>query len=213
VNAPPHVEARWAQRDARLAELSFATYGDYLKSSCWARTKRRFRASQMPQECICGDDEVHLHHMTYERLGAESLSDLIALCRRCHEMVHELERRGVIGLGLEGLTLDEERAALGRAFLAQEVKRLERERAAALRETQAQVVALPFAVRVVRAAKAAEANRRDPRREVWFIGRLAHKQRFDPNPSREKFLTTRLRVLEEKAYGWDGWAAELSEAA
>jgi 5-methylcytosine-specific restriction endonuclease McrA len=31
---------------------------------------------------------VEVHHLTYERLGEERLTDLVALCRSCHEREH-----------------------------------------------------------------------------------------------------------------------------
>lgn len=96
----------------RLAQMGFAarairitSYSDYLKSPHWREVKRSF------QDCYCcGDpEEVHLHHKTYERLGEERLDDLVALCPRCHALVHVLERRGDLELDLAGL-LDETRA-------------------------------------------------------------------------------------------------------
>lgn len=60
---------------------------------------------------MCGETErLQLHHMTYERVGAEELSDLMWLCKTCHAMVHVLEERGEIGLDLAGL-VSEQRAA------------------------------------------------------------------------------------------------------
>ena len=41
--------------------------------------------------------------MTYERVGDEELTDLTPLCRKCHAMVHELERRGEIALDFQGI--------------------------------------------------------------------------------------------------------------
>jgi hypothetical protein len=206
MSTPPHLLARWAHRDARLSELGFSSYGEFLKSDGWQRTKERFRESQMPQECICGDDDVHFHHLTYERLGRERLSDLMPLCRRCHQMVHALERRGDIGLDLEGLTLDEERAAAGRAFLTGEVLRLEHEREFSLREEQARILAMTYAARLTNAVKVAKSKRRDVSREVRLIGIILRKP---VSPKRERFLTLRLRLIEEKAYDWEDWAEEL----
>jgi hypothetical protein len=54
---------------------------------------------------LCGtkDDKFSLHHMTYERVGQEQLSDLVLLCVGCHTTVHALEKRGEMGLDFEGL--------------------------------------------------------------------------------------------------------------
>ena len=31
---------------------------------------------------------LHVHHITYKRLGAEAPADLLTLCQRCHTLVH-----------------------------------------------------------------------------------------------------------------------------
>jgi hypothetical protein len=59
---------------------------------------------------MCGAENVHLHHTTYDRIGQEELTDLIALCPKCHADVHTLERRGEIELDFTGLE-SPERAA------------------------------------------------------------------------------------------------------
>jgi hypothetical protein len=72
--------------------------------------KAFYKASDRPQVCQCGSEDVDLHHLTYERIGAEEMEDLVALCRTCHQDVHVLEARGDIGLDLSGIE-SEERAA------------------------------------------------------------------------------------------------------
>lgn len=76
---------------ARLAELNM-TYGEYLKSDIWKRTRARYYAKH-PRQCkICGSrGDIHLHHKTYKRLGAEWLMDLVPLCATHHEEFHERE--------------------------------------------------------------------------------------------------------------------------
>ena len=29
-----------------------------------------------------------VHHLTYERIGREDLSDLMGVCKPCHELIH-----------------------------------------------------------------------------------------------------------------------------
>lgn len=98
-------------RFSQLRQLGYNSYAEYLRSSHWHRTKQRYRESDRPQACICGETEVDLHHTTYENLGNENLEDLTALCRRCHTLVHVLERRGELTLDLEGFESDERAAA------------------------------------------------------------------------------------------------------
>jgi hypothetical protein len=50
----------------------------------WARTMER-----AGHTCeICGSEARNVHHLTYERLGGERISDLLALCRQCHLDIH-----------------------------------------------------------------------------------------------------------------------------
>lgn len=35
---------------------------------------------------------MQIHHLTYERLGAELDEDLIAICEKCHRAMHGLNR-------------------------------------------------------------------------------------------------------------------------
>jgi 5-methylcytosine-specific restriction endonuclease McrA len=43
----------------------------------------RFRCTRCPSE-----DNLAVHHLTYERLGSEHPDDLITLCRTCHKLDH-----------------------------------------------------------------------------------------------------------------------------
>ena len=40
-------------------------------------------------QCVCGAQATVVHHKTYNNIGKEPLSDLVALCKECHERVHE----------------------------------------------------------------------------------------------------------------------------
>ena len=83
------------RRNSALRRLGFSSYDAYLKGDHWRERKAAYRASDRPQRCICGEYEgLQLHHITYERLGAELLDDLRLLCAGCHTTVHILERRG-----------------------------------------------------------------------------------------------------------------------
>jgi hypothetical protein len=86
-------------------------YKRYLKSPQWAERKRRFFATHPRQCAACGTYPskaklIHLHHASYDRMGAEPDSDLFPLCvargwwRRllgfngCHDNVHALAGTG-----------------------------------------------------------------------------------------------------------------------
>lgn len=109
-------------------------YERYLRSSHWRNLKRRYRASKYPQKCKCGATErLELHHRTYERLGCERLSDLHPLCPSCHELIHQIEREGQIGLDLNGF-FDPKRAA---EYEQTRADRLDAEQMGAVRERPA----------------------------------------------------------------------------
>ena len=60
----------------------------YMASREW-RLKRREvikRAENLCERCHLAKI-ANIHHLTYERLGAEILEDLLGLCRECHEFV------------------------------------------------------------------------------------------------------------------------------
>jgi hypothetical protein len=100
---------RWKRR-LRLQELGYRNYREYLRSPHWKAKRLEYAGSEQPQDCMCGETEgLQLHHLTYERIGAEEVTDLTPLCATCHAMVHTLEARGEIGLDFTGF-VNEERA-------------------------------------------------------------------------------------------------------
>jgi hypothetical protein len=198
--APEHVRRRRAERLAHLRLLGYASYGDYLRSPHWLRTRQRYLESDLPQTCVCGDWDIQLHHMTYERVGAEELSDLTPLCRRCHSLVHVLEWRREIGLDLDGLC-DGDRALAGRKALTRLVQRSQGEREAAVKEHQREVLAKSFAQRVLDAKRVAIARRVHVSPGINVLKMMVRAGKDEVR------LTRQLRLIEERAYGWEGWAS------
>lgn len=64
------------------------TYKEYLDSPAW-EMKRDDVMKRDGGQCICGTQAIVVHHKTYCNIGKEPLSDLVALCKECHERVHE----------------------------------------------------------------------------------------------------------------------------
>jgi ribosomal protein L37E len=70
----------------------------YLAGEWWQKRRRAFLA-EVPFCETCGlprwlariayDQDLHVHHLSYEHIGAEHDRDLQALCRRCHELEHQ----------------------------------------------------------------------------------------------------------------------------
>lgn len=74
---------------AKLRDLGFATYADYLASDLWLHFKSTYKRSNRPQRCmVCQSNQIELHHNDYSRLGCEKLTDVVPLCREHHEAVH-----------------------------------------------------------------------------------------------------------------------------
>jgi hypothetical protein len=74
-------------------------YQEYLRSQHWHDTKSR-KAKAQPRICrACADiDAIDCHHLIYpSRLTKVNWrNDLIWLCRRCHDVAHEMIRSGEI---------------------------------------------------------------------------------------------------------------------
>ena len=59
----------------------------YLESPHW-KEKRKSVLDRDGYLCVCGEHAIYVHHKIYENLGSEPLSDLVALCRNCHDGYH-----------------------------------------------------------------------------------------------------------------------------
>lgn len=70
-------------------------YEAYLESDEWKRRAMAcYRRAGHRCELCYSRGPLHAHHRTYRRLGSEHVSDLTALCDRCHEHFHEVPRTG-----------------------------------------------------------------------------------------------------------------------
>ena len=77
--------------DCKREEFRNMTYPEYLQTAHWQaeRQAAKERAHHRCQLCNRGG-ELHVHHRTYERLGAEEPQDLTVLCAECHKKYHEV---------------------------------------------------------------------------------------------------------------------------
>lgn len=82
-------------RDARLKQLGFASYIEYLRSDQWKQTRARFLAGACSgchiPAWLCKlaySKGFNVHHLNYDHLGEEKLEDLQTLCWRCHQLHH-----------------------------------------------------------------------------------------------------------------------------
>jgi predicted metal-binding protein len=64
-------------------------YREYLKSPHWQKLKTRKKTSVFYCQACASTTNLHLHHRTYENLGAEAHEDTKVLCSSCHEDLHK----------------------------------------------------------------------------------------------------------------------------
>lgn len=66
----------------------------YLQSAEWHTLKnQRLKIAQYKCECCGSTTQLQCHHITYERLTAEHIDDLVILCgglNGCHQRIHNL---------------------------------------------------------------------------------------------------------------------------
>jgi hypothetical protein len=72
--------------------VGYKFYQDYLNSEHW----KVFSAAIRRSRCFgCGkENDLQVHHTTYERLGSELPTDVVTLCGACHTRVHDLVKNG-----------------------------------------------------------------------------------------------------------------------
>jgi hypothetical protein len=81
-------------RAKKLRELNFNDYDEYLASPHWQDLRKRFSDAHKERRCYaCGriDGPLDLHHRSYERLGRESLDDLVRLCPDDYRAVRDVD--------------------------------------------------------------------------------------------------------------------------
>jgi len=64
-------------------------YDKHLLSEQWDKKKQKVRRRDGKRCQVCGGGSTfEVHHLTYDRVFVEKLSDLVLLCSSCHRKVH-----------------------------------------------------------------------------------------------------------------------------
>jgi hypothetical protein len=153
-------------------------YQDYLNSSEW-RLRRKKRLMIGKNKCaVCGTKRnLHVHHLTYERVMNEDMEDLIPLCEKHHSEIEEHIKAG--RLGRTGHPL----------FLITETMRL--------------LAHKPEPKKRAKLSKAARRAARKAARELVRLKRIEKKQRepqgFAPPRQKWTVLTEQERQLKAAA--------------
>ena len=81
------------ERGQSISELCNLPYEEYLLTEHWQEVRRGAlkRAKHKCQLCNKSSN-LHVHHRTYENRGCEDISDVIVLCRECHEKHHDIHK-------------------------------------------------------------------------------------------------------------------------
>lgn len=123
--------------------MTAESYRAYLGSPRWL-TMRRLALEAAEGRCLlCNAAEgLDVHHRTYDRVGAERLSDLVVLCGDCHGRHHgtlePVERAFAESERVAELERELAAEMAGAAYLATEVERAWRDgKAAGRREAVA----------------------------------------------------------------------------
>lgn len=89
VSYEEELRSAYLVQEARNNQLNKMSLTEYLKTREW-RVKRNRALIRAGNRCqICASTyRLDVHHRTYERLGCELLSDLVVLCRKCHQHYH-----------------------------------------------------------------------------------------------------------------------------
>lgn len=67
-----------------------AGYWQYMKSEKWQLIRDEVLEERGHACEVCYSDEnLHVHHFTYEHFGDESLDELQVLCKSCHQDAHD----------------------------------------------------------------------------------------------------------------------------
>ena len=77
-----------------IKQLMFISAKDkleYMQSEKWKQLKlERLKIAQNKCESCGSTHNLHLHHITYERLTQESVEDVAAICEQCHTYIHSV---------------------------------------------------------------------------------------------------------------------------
>jgi predicted nucleotidyltransferase len=92
-------ERRWRRAGLHALGFKMEEYEKYLETPHWKAFRTLVLEEQLKRvgynRCErCGktnprdDVELHVHHLTYERLGKERIEDTEVICRKCHHEEH-----------------------------------------------------------------------------------------------------------------------------
>ena len=89
------LESIYISHIPKIPRPLFCDYQDYINSDNWQRKRNERLALDRKQCVLCFSlTNLHVHHVTYERLFKEKMSDLMTVCKSCHEVIHNRNFEG-----------------------------------------------------------------------------------------------------------------------
>jgi hypothetical protein len=85
----------YERRDATLRTMGYESYSRYLASPLWRKIRARV-LKDFDGECfLCHESAAQVHHRSYDEatLKGDDTTQLVAICRTCHEL-GEFDSRG-----------------------------------------------------------------------------------------------------------------------
>lgn len=87
-------ERRWRRAGLHALGLRMEEYDRYLENQHWQDFRKLVLQKQRNEDghnhcqSCSGRTRLQVHHRTYERLGREVPSDVVVLCKPCHDKLH-----------------------------------------------------------------------------------------------------------------------------
>jgi 5-methylcytosine-specific restriction endonuclease McrA len=81
------------RKNTKKKKFTRKEYRKYLLSPKWMKFRAKILKKPYygsPNECLlcCEKEKLHVHHLTYARLGVEKPWDVCILCAKCHKRTH-----------------------------------------------------------------------------------------------------------------------------
>jgi len=83
----------YKQEDLKMAYKSNyfnPEYKKYISSSEWKEKAHNRLTRDNFKCCVCGNEATEVHHLTYDNFKNEKETDLVSLCRKCHNKAEDI---------------------------------------------------------------------------------------------------------------------------
>jgi len=87
------IRKEYYKRELNIDHIDFdSTYAQYLSSPAWEKKRLQILNRDNFICRFCSSSKAtQVHHLSYQNLGSESELELISVCYRCHQHIHNIE--------------------------------------------------------------------------------------------------------------------------